>query len=268
MRSLLRALARVPDPLSDAALLARYAADRLDPSWGQPDSLVTDSTREAPSPAALAQDAVSPWAVDRLGPLLAALGSRDSLADVLQVPYSYLRGWDGSYTADAIAPSVFEWWLTSHRDFTGHLPDLTDSLDVALLPYTLRIARAELRDRYGPLPSDWRWGTLQGAPAYPILSRRRTAAARRFREPMGAPGGHPTALRPGPSVVFDDERPGLAVWTVWTRLADGVTSVRSPGMRPLPSGIVDLGEDEGGALLVLRPSAPLPEQRLVLVPPS
>ncbi len=248
--------------------LARSAANRLDPAWGRPDSLVADTTGLAPSPTALAQDAVSPWAVERLSALLGALGSRDSLADVLQVPYSYLRGWDGAYTSDAIAPSIFEWWLVAHRDFTGHLPDLSDSLDVALLPSTLRIARAELRDRYGPLPSDWRWGTLQGAPSYPILGRRRTAAARRFRAPLGAPGGHPTALRPGPSLVFEDARPGHAVWSVWTRLADGTTSVRAPGMRPLPSGAVDLRDDDGGVLLVLRPPEPLPERRLVLVPPS
>ncbi len=248
--------------------LARYAARRLDPAWGLPDSLVVDSTLVRPSPAALAQDAVSPWAVDRLVPLLAALGARDSLADVLQVPYSYLRSWDGAYAADGIAPSIFEWWLVSHREFTGHLPDPADSLDAALLPYTLRIARAELRDRYGTLPSAWRWGALQGTPSYPLLGRRRSAAARRFRTPLGPPGGHPTALRPGPSLVFEQDRPGLAVWSVWTRLADGVTSVRSPGTRPLPSGVVEMGDDDGGAPLALRPSEPLPERRLVLLPSS
>lgn len=242
--------------------LARYAAARLDSLRARPDSLGTLS------PDAVAEDAVSPWAMAQLRPLLAALGARDSLPDALDTPYAYLRSWRGAYTPDAIAPSLFEWWLESHRDFTGHLPDPTDSLDVALLPYTLQIARAELRDRYGPLPSDWRWGALQGAPSYPVLGRRMGVAARRFRQPLGPPGGHPTALLPGPSLVLADATPGLALWSVWTQLATGQTSVRAPGMRPLPSGVLDPIKGEGGDLLALTPAEPLPERRLVLLPDS
>ena len=210
----------------------------------------------------------SVWARRYVSDLLDGLGARDSVPDILQVPYSYLLGWNGAYDPEAIAPSVFEHWLTAHRDLTGHLPDPADSLDAALLPYTLRIARAELRDRYGSLPYNWRWGDLQGAPAYPLLGERQTAAARSFRRPLGPPGGHPTSLLPGPSLVFEDEVPGLAVWSVWTRLGDGRTTVRTPGMRPPPSGVLDPTTDTGGTSLVLTPRVPVPGRRLLLVPPA
>lgn len=240
--------------------LAAIAARRLAPTG--PDS----SARAAP--ALLAEDAVSPWALARLGPLLEALGARDSLDDVLQTPYSYLSGWDGAYRPTAIAPAVFEWWLASHRDVTGHLPDPTDSLDVALLPSTLRIARAELRDRYGTLPSGWQWSRLQGAPRHPLLDEGRSAAGREFRRPLGAPGGHPTALRPGPALVLDGPQPGLALWTIWTRIGDGRTTLRAPGMRLSPSDLPDPAGDPEGTVLVLTPGEPLGERRLLLVPAS
>ena len=214
------------------------------------------------------RDLASGWARAQLPGLMAALGARDSLPDVLQAPYAYLRSWDGAYRADGIAPSLFEWWLVSHRDVTGHLPDPADSLDAALLPSTLRIARAELRDRYGPLPTEWRWGTLQGGPRYPVLGHRGGAAARRFRRPLAPPGGHPTAPLPGPSLVFEDARPGLAVWSVHTRLRDGRTAVQGPGRRPPPSGVVAPGVGPNGQPLVLDPSAPAPSARLTLRPAS
>ena len=255
--------------------LARYAAARVAALVGaRPDSLVlADSVRlrpragRRPTPDGLAEDAVSAWAAALNARLLAAMPDRDSLATALQVPYSYLRGWDGGYRADAIAPSVFEAWLVAHRDYTGHLPDPTDSLDAALLPYTLRIGRAELRDRYGTLPTAWRWGALQGdGPRYPVLGERGGVAARPFRDPLPVPGGHPTALVPGVSWVFDEGRPALAVWTVWSQLTDGRTRVRAPAGRPPASGVAGLGADEGGAVVTLDPGAPLPARRLVLSP--
>ena len=255
-----------------ADTLARYALAVLaDPplAASQPDSTADDTTALSaalfPVPAS-DREVASAWARDQLPGLLRGLGARDSLPDALQASYSYLKGWDGAYRPDGIAPAIFEWWLWSHRDYTGHLPDASDSLDVALLPSTLRIARAELRDRYGPLPSDWRWGRIQGGPSWPVLGARSSAAARRFREPIGPPGGHPTSALPGPSVVFDDLDPGLAVWSVRTRLRDGRTEVRSPLIRPLAEAGVDLVSGPDGPVLVLDPSAPMPARRLTLAP--
>ena len=258
--------------------LARYAAARVAALVGaRPDSLTLPDSlaarRPAPprprrlTPGGLAEDAVSPWAATLAARLLAAMPARDSLGLALQVPYSYLRSWDGGYRADAIAPSVFEWWLVAHRDYTGHLPDPADSLDAALLPYTLRIARAELRDRYGTLPTAWRWGDVLGTgPRFPVLGGRGGVAARDYREALPVPGGHPTALVPGLSLVFDDAPASPAVWTVWSRLGDGRTWVRAPAARPSASGADVPGADAEGGLVVLDPGAPVPARRLVLSP--
>lgn len=225
----------------------------------QPDS--ADAMRDLKSGTA------SVWAQDYVRDLLGALGARDSLPDAVQIPYAYLLGWDGAYDPAAIAPSVFEMWLSAHRDFTGHLPDPADSLDTALLPYTLRIARAELRDRYGTLPYGWRWGDLHATPTYPVLQRWQTAAARTFRRPLGPAGGHPLALQPGPSLVFEDAASGAAAWSVWTRLGDGRTRIVAPTMRPSLDDLHLRAGGDGGSL-VLDPGAPLPRQRLLLAPPE
>ncbi len=233
----------------------------------RPDTAATDSTRPFLRPVDPDdREMTSSWARQQLPGLLAGLGARDSLADALQASYAYLNGWDGAYRADGIAPSLFEWWLVAHRDFTGHLPDPADSIDVALLPSTLRIARAELRDRYGSRPTDWRWGRLQGGPGYPVLGGRSGGAARRFRDALAAPGGHPTSLLPGPSIVIDGAQPGLAVWTIRTDLRTGRVAVVSPGRREPTPDIVDVGSGPDGSPLVLDPSAALPAERLRLLP--
>ena len=272
--------------------LARYAAARLAGLLGaRPDSLAlvpetADSlglsasvrlrdpvaTAAPPEPGgarltarAVAEDAVSPWAARLNARLLAAMGDRDSLGTALQVPYSYLKSWDGAYTARAIAPSIFERWLLAHRDYTGHLPDPADSLDAALLPYTLRIARAELRDRHGTRPIGWRWGTLQGdGPRYPVLGERDGIAARSYRDVLPAPGGHPTTLAPGPSLVFEGAHPARAVWTVWTGLRDGRMWLRSPTGRATIDDVV--GDDAEGVVVALDPEAATPSRSLRLVP--
>ena len=251
--------------------LARWAAVALRPAaprrTARPDSLAEVLDVDTVLPNATGDlDLMSGWARARLPGLVAALGARDSLPDVLQASYSYLKSWDGAYRADGIAPSLFEWWMVSHRDVTGHLPDPADSLDAALLPSTLRIARAELRDRFGPLPTEWRWGRLQGRPRYPVLGGSDGAAARRFREPLPPPGGHPTSPLPGPSLVFPEARPGLAVWSVHTRLRDGRTEIQGPTRRPPPTGVLDLGASSESEALVLDPTAPTPSARLTLRP--
>ncbi|MEM0964269.1 MAG: penicillin acylase family protein, partial [Bacteroidota bacterium] len=227
-----------------------------------------DSVRAIASVAPADVEIASGWARQRLPRMMAALGVRDSLPDLLQTSYAYLNGWDGAYRADGIAPSIFEWWLRSHRDLTGGLPDLSDSLDVALLPSSLRIARAELRDRYGTVPSDWRWGNVQGGPAYPVLASRRSPAARPFQMALAPPGGHPTAARPGPSIVFEGAQPGRAVWTIRIDTRTGVTSVRSPSMRTDVDDGLDLQADPGGPRLILDPRAPVPADLLTLTPAS
>ena len=247
--------------------LARFAASLL-VRRSPPAAPDSGAVREIRASDPADREVASTWAREQLPTLLARLGARDSLDDVLQVPYAYLNGWDGSYRADAIAPSVFEWWLASHRDLTGHLPDPSDSLDVALLPSSLRIARAELRDRYGARPMDWRWGRLQGGPQYPVLGHRGGAAARRFHDGLGAPGGHPTALRPGPSVVFEGPRPGRAVWTLRTDLQTGRVAVRSPALRPRIADITDPDDGPGSLLIEVDPSGPMPSALLSLTPAS
>ena len=197
--------------------------------------------------AGLATDAHSPWAAQRLPPLLRALGDRDDLPRALEDPVAFLRSWDGAYTASAIGPSVFEAWLEAHRAFTGHLPDPADSADVALLPYTLRIARGDLRDTYGADPSGWRWGRLRGGVRTPVLGRLAGTAGRRYADAPAGPGGHPTALRPGPALVPDDApadtlgrlalSPGPAVWSAWTTLGrDGRSGGRLFVRGPRPAG--------------------------------
>ena len=242
--------------------LARYAAQALRESPA--DSAAADSTFQLLDSGD--RDLTSGWARDLLPGMMAGLGRRDSLPDVLQGPYAYLKSWDGAYRPDGIAPSLFEWWLVSHRELTGDLPDLTDTLSVALLPSSLRIARAELRDRYGALPTEWRWGRLQGGPTYAVLGGRGSAAARRFREPLPPAGGHPTAPVPGPSIVFEDDVPGVAIWSVRTRLGDGRTEIRYPGNRPPPSGVLEIDPQASSQVWAVTPSAPLPESRLVLRP--
>ncbi len=256
---------------------ARWAPARLDTLAARARRRGTPLTA-----AALADDAHSPWAARRLPPLLRALGDRDRLPRALEDPVAFLRSWDGAYTADAIAPTIFEAWLAAHRAFTGHTPDPTDSADVALLPYTLRIARGELVDAHGRDPSGWRWGRLRDRVRTPVLGRLDGAARRRYADALAGPGGHPTALRPGPARIPDDadslarqpaRAPGPAVWSAWTTLTG---SSRSPGGRlfvrgPRPAG-ASFGPTEAvfgdpGVTVGIDVVAVRPERRLVLAPP-
>ena len=190
-------------------------------------------TAAAPlSAAALADSDASLWAARTLRPLLRALGDRDSLDAVLDAPYAFLKGWDHRYAPDAIAPSLFETWLASHRDYTGHAPDPTDSLDVALLPFTLRIARATLRDTYGPDVIDWQWGRLQPSAALPAVEGNvADAIGRRFARSTSGSGGHPTALFPGPVPRDSTAGAGSVTWSAWATLGDAALTLRHPALR-------------------------------------
>ena len=240
----------------------------------------------------LATDAYSPWAASRLPPMLRALGPRDSVDRALETANAYLRSWNGAYTADAIAPTIFEAWLTAHRAFTGRLPDPADSSDAALLSFTLRIARAELRDAYGPDESRWRWGQARGGVRTPVLGRLAGAPARRYTDAPAGPGGHPTALRPGPALVTDEALadaastrarrtrpdssatpprarragPGPAVWSTWTTLGTGRLFVRGPRPAGAPISPVEAAFGDPGVSVGIDSRAALPARRLVLTP--
>jgi acyl-homoserine lactone acylase PvdQ len=165
---------------------------------------------------AIVDDAYSPWAAPRLGPLVEALGDRDELPDEIRDPYAFLRGWDARYTPDAIGASVFEAWLATYEIATGSLPPAApDSGDAAMLRWTLSIATSRLRQAYGPEPAGWRWDRVQrGRLVFPVWSARdATRAAERYATVPTARGGHPTTLLAGPSLVLDGA-PGI--WTLWS----------------------------------------------------
>ncbi|MDX1420960.1 MAG: penicillin acylase family protein, partial [Rubricoccaceae bacterium] len=119
--------------------LAGFAAERLASLLDGADSLAVPLR-----PAALASDALSPWAAERLPGLLAALGNRDSLAFDLKDPYAYLLSWDARYTPEAIGASLFETWLQAHEEALGEPPVPGDSVDRPVLQQTLRLAVAIL----------------------------------------------------------------------------------------------------------------------------
>ncbi len=212
--------------------LARFAADHLAVRLTAPDS----ARAAALTPEALTADAYSAWAAARLPGLLRALGHRDSLRRDLKDPYAYLLSWDHAYSEDAIGASIYETWLDAHRSVTGALPAPSDSTNRLLLHQTLRIAVAILRDRYGDRPSGWRWANVQpGARYYPISDSAGATGGlphSRYGPLARSPGGHPTALQVGPSLVFG-EPPAPAVWTAWTTTTDwDALTVRHSVIRP------------------------------------
>ena len=165
--------------------------------------------------------------------MLLRLGNRDSLDVTTRLPYSYLRGWDAAYDPSSVGATLFETWLKAHRDYAGRLPDPADSLDRLLLPRTLRIARAALRDTLGAVPTDWAWASLQPPATAPILTIGLNGGpGGRYAARRWGPGGHPTSLFPGPSLVMPTEPVGPAVWSYWAD-GDGLT-LRPPGVRRAP----------------------------------
>jgi len=247
-----------------ASAASRRAGDVLAWMTNQPDTLRTPL-----SASALASSDASLWAAQTLPPLLRALGNRDSLEQVLKDPYAFLKGWNYRYTPDAVAPSIFETWLASHTAYTGHSPDPTDSLDVLLLPHTLRIARASLRDAYGPEATAWQWGRLQGRFIQPVFGERRDRVlASRFIAPTEGPGGHSTTLLPGLARSANAPQPGTgegpAVWSAWAIIGQPRLTVRTPTAR-----IASPDTDRFGPAIFSLGEGTLPERpRLTLVSPS
>ncbi len=185
---------------------AAYAAARLSALLADdsPDSLI-----------ALVDDTYSGWAAERLAPLVTALGDRRELEPDLRDPYAFLRGWDARYSADAIGASLFEVWLSTHREHTGALPPARpDSAAGELLRWSLRLAVRRLTTRYGPEPAAWRWERVQeGDLVFPVwASGDARRAAERYAPVRSARAGHPTTLREGPSPVAGG---AAGVWTLW-----------------------------------------------------
>lgn len=98
--------------LVGADVLAEHAVRRL----ARADTLALDA-------ATLGEDALSTWALDLAAPLTAALGPADDLPPELRDPAAFLGGWDGRYAPEAIAASIFEYWMAAWRNATGALPD-------------------------------------------------------------------------------------------------------------------------------------------------
>lgn len=250
---------------SSASSAARYT---LDASRG---TLVSDDSlarRAAPrlaallgagaSPAALASDVGSPWALAQLGPMLRALGPRDSLARDLREPYAFLRGWDGLYDTGGVAPTLLDAWLDAHRRILGRDFDPASRVDSALVAHTLRAGVSALRDSLGGDLGTWAWGRLGGTLAYPIWASRRRVP-RAYREHEVEARGHPTALHPGASLAMAAPR-GPAVATIWT---DGAAlHVR----RPRSDRGVPIDGASPLATRTLRPSEPAPARVLRFLP--
>lgn len=218
-----------------------------------------------PWPATWAEDAVRVTAADAKRALLAALGDRDALPPSVRDTYSYLAGWNGTYDADDLGPTIFETWLAAHQSVTGRPPDPSDSLDARLLPYTLRLARAELRDRLGHDPQGWRWGVLQPGVHYPVLGGRSSAAARRYRLRDVGDGGHVGALRPGPdaspadSVRADAGSAPPGVWTAWVPIRDATLFVRPPRRPHVTDEALERASDRAGRTVSLRRGRAAPD---------
>ncbi|HIG74029.1 MAG TPA: hypothetical protein EYQ24_05485 [Bacteroidetes bacterium] len=167
------------------------------------------------APDALAMDVGSPWAVRQVRALVLGLGNRDSLALELQDAYAFLRGWDGLYTPDAIAPTIAEAWINAHRDVFGRAPDPARSADSALAAYTFRIGLARLNDSLGTRPGGWTWDRFGGELRQPLLE-----GIDRYAPAPALGGGHPTSPLVGPSLILSAPS-GPAVFSFWT---DGATA--------------------------------------------
>lgn len=159
---------------------------------------------------ALAQDVGSPWSRTQTQALVRGLGNRDSLDIELQDAYAFLKGWDGLYTPNAVAPSIAEAWIEAHRDVFGRPPDTRRRLDSALVRHTLRLGLARLKDSLGTTPGRWTWDRLSRSLRQPLLND-----FERYAPEPSLSGGHPTAPYPGPSLILDAPA-GPAVFSLWT----------------------------------------------------
>ena len=237
--------ARPPSSADDPARGGRRPASRRSPRTASPHGRSPHDARSrvgrAPPAAAAA----------RARPRASACRARS------RSPSSFLRSWDGAlhHRRHRARPSSRR-GCSAHRAETGHLPDPADSTDVALLPYTLAIARGALRDRYGAEPC--RVAVGRGAGARPHARPRHGSAARpaaatptptsapAATRPPSAPAppasrttSRPTRrrprppadlarLRPRPRRLADAPSPGPAVWSAWTTLGRPALFVRGP----------------------------------------
>ncbi len=205
------------------------------------------------SPQAIAMDQGSPWAAIDTRRLVRALGNRDSLSLDLQDAYAFLRGWDGLYTPEAVAPTIAEAWIRAQRTVFGRDLDLSQRADSILVTQTLRLGMASLRDTLGARPGTWNWNRLVGDLRYPLLG----GSTDQYAPLASRTGGHPSALVPSASLVLDGP-PGPAVFSMWASGDDAVT------MRPSVSrGAPRDGRDPVLRRLWRRSSPEAPVLRLV-----
>ncbi|OZC03041.1 penicillin acylase family protein [Rubricoccus marinus] len=209
--------------------------------------------RPALSPEAFATDLGSPWAALDARRLVRALGNRDSLSLDLQDAYAFLRGWDGQYTPEAVAPTIAEAWIDAQRKVFGRDADLRQRADSILIKQTLRLGLATLRDSLGPRAGTWNWDRLVGDLRYPILG----SSTGTYAPLASRTGGHPSALVPAGSLVLEGP-PGPAVFSMWAS-GDDVVTLRPSVSRGAPRD----GRDPVLRRLWRRSSPEAPVLRLV-----
>ena len=206
-----------------------YIADRLRSS-------------DVDDPQTWTRDTFSPWAAG-IAPLLVRQADRfEHDSEEVTRAIQYLRNWDFHFDASSIAGSIFDRWAAIHLREEGYIPqiqfsgpDNVDSTRVVRITSPTRsiqhLIRAvrNLTDNFGNDLRRWRWEDTQVlAMTYPVWSdakspkiASRSILRRRFSTQKLSHGGHPSALRWGPSSTFGRSAPsqvyeslgGGADWT-------------------------------------------------------
>ena len=200
-----------------------YAAARLD-------SIAAETSAGTAEPPFL-DDCQSTWAAALEPRFVAAIDTTFSHRRFVEEALTYLRNWNYSYRGISIGASIFDMWMTVHRDSTGSLPTpaLVDTSDIARRQLYTSLAHALMRlaDRFGTDMSAWRWEAM--APAtfhFPVWSAdslralpHKGLASTRYA-PIELPGrGHPTTLCWGPSPILPG-RPHPAHWESWVSTSE------------------------------------------------
>ncbi len=173
------------------------------------------------------KDSYSVWAAVLTPVVLLAAESRSFESDVMNEAIEYLRNWDYRFEPSSIAASIFDRWAATHEREMGAIPTFTavpklDSLaqsadligplgSRAQIIQFLVLAVNELATEFGSDIRLWRWENVRRLERlYPIWSdprspriASRAVLRRRYSPVQLAPGGHPSALRWGPTSTND-----------------------------------------------------------------